>query len=262
MINFTKMHGLGNDFVVIDNMCGTISLNSEKIKQLSNRNLGIGFDQLLMVETSLVADFKYRIFNANGNEVEQCGNGARCFAFFVHKKNLINKNSITAETLGGIISITIKGKNATVNMGLADFSVNNILHNSKQQTTYTIENQQMGLVSMGNPHAVILVDDINLEINDISVKIQKNHKFINSINVGFMQIIDKSQIKLRVFERGVGETLACGSGACAAVSYGIMLGKLNNNVRVRLIEGDLIIEKIDNNIFLSGMAEFVFDGCF
>jgi len=225
MIHFTKMQGLGNDFIVINNIKGDISLSSEEIKKLANRRFGIGFDQLLMIESTSKAkiDFKYIIFNADGLEASQCGNGARCFASYVVKKGLIKKNIIKVETKEKIMTLEIISNNIVkVNMGKPIFEAAMIPIATKElKQHYVIEGQNAGVLSMGNPHAVIICDEIiNKDIKPISIKIQNNKFFPKSVNVGFMKIIAKNKIALRVYERGVGETLACGSGACAAVVYG------------------------------------------
>jgi diaminopimelate epimerase len=259
-MNFTKMHGLGNDFIVIDNTNNTVNLDAKTIKKLANRHFGIGFDQLLMVEKSSVAEFKYRIFNADGSEVEQCGNGARCFAKFVLDKKLTSNNPIVVETKGGIISLLKNGENIEVDMGIASFNPQTIIKNKEQKDSYNIADFEMGLVSMGNPHAVLIVDNIDDEIEEIAKKIQNADEFLNGVNVGFMQIIDKENIKLRVYERGSGETLACGSGASAAVNVGFKNGLLANQVKVSLKGGDCVIKIAKNKTTLIGPATTVFEG--
>ena len=232
------MHGLGNDFVVIDNVTQNVFLSKEKIQQLANRNFGIGFDQLLMVEPPYDPDqdFHYRIFNADGTEVSQCGNGARCFARFVKLKGLTNRNKIVVSTKSGRIVLYIeRDGNVTVNMGKPQFTPCEIpLTAQKEEKTYIIRaNEQTlfcGAVSMGNPHCVMEVDNVDTaDVEHLGPLLERHERFPQGVNVGFMQIINATQIRLRVFERGSGETLACGSGACAAVAIGQIQGKLGKD---------------------------------
>ena len=265
MLYFTKMQGLGNDFIVINNINGDVSLSTEEIRQLADRRLGIGFDQLLMVENSSLedVDFRYVIYNADGSEVGQCGNGARCFARFVEKNNLIQKSVIIVETISGILELTINNDNTVrVDMGSPVFEPNNVPFNfEKTDTEYLVEGQRMGVLSIGNPHAIINIEDINSnDILSIGTKIQNSNYFPEGVNVGFMQIVNNSEIYLRVIERGVGETLACGSGACAAVVHGFRLGLLDDKVKVHLTGGDAFVEFDGKNAYLSGPAEFVYQG--
>ena len=265
MINFTKMQGLGNDFIVINNIDGDISLSVEEIRRLSDRRFGIGFDQLLMVESpsSNDVDFRYVIFNADGSEVSQCGNGARCFALYVRKKDLAFKNPITVETNSGKLTLTInKDDSVSVEMGEPNFTPSQIPFNAHEESaSYDIEGFKIGALSMGNPHAVLVLDDLDSNnINAIASKIQKSNHFPEGVNIGFMQIINNNEIKLRVIERGVGETLACGSGACAAVVYGNKLGLLGSKVLVHLSGGDATVEFDGNKVYLSGPGEFVYEG--
>ena len=265
MINFTKMQGLGNDFIVIDNIDGNVSLSVEEIRKLSDRRFGIGFDQLLMVESPIKkeADFRYVIFNADGSEVSQCGNGARCFALYIRKNNLTNKNPISVETSTGIMILNINRDNSVrVEMGEPKFKSFDIpLDINKLSTEYSLEEFKLGVLSIGNPHAVLVVDDLESpNIETIGSKLQSSDYFPEGVNVGFMQILNKSEIRLRVIERGVGETLACGSGACAAVVHGVMLGLLDSKVDVHLKGGDAVVEYDGNNVYLSGPGEFVYEG--
>ena len=265
MINFTKMQGLGNDFIVINNIDGDISLSVEEIRRLSDRRFGIGFDQLLMVESpsSNDVDFRYVIFNADGSEVSQCGNGARCFALYVRKKDLAFKNPITVETNSGKLTLTInKDDSVSVEMGEPNFTPSQIPFNAHEESiSYDIEGFKIGALSIGNPHAIMVLDDLDsININAIASKIQKSNHFPEGVNVGFMQIINKNEIKLRVIERGVGETLACGSGACAAVVYGNKLGQLESKVLVHLSGGDASVEFDGKKVYLSGPGEFVYEG--
>jgi|TARA_R110000868_G_scaffold146747_6_gene367709 diaminopimelate epimerase len=270
-IHFSKMHGLGNDFVVIDNVTQNAFFSKEKIQQLADRNFGIGFDQLLLVEPPYdpEQDFHYRIFNADGSEVSQCGNGARCFARFVKMKGLTNRNKIVVSTKAGRMVLYLeKDGQVTVNMGVPIFDPALIpLKANKQEKTYIIRAQEhtffCGAVSMGNPHCVLLVDDVQqTDVATLGPLLEKHERFPEGVNVGFMQIINPSHIKLRVFERGSGETLACGSGACAAVAIGQLQNKLSKDVRVDLPGGSLKIKwpGKDAVLKMTGAAEHIFDG--
>ena len=270
-IQFSKMHGLGNDFVVIDNVTQNVFFSKEKIQQLSDRNFGIGFDQLLMVEPPYDPDqdFHYRIFNADGTEVSQCGNGARCFARFVKMKGLTNRNKIVVSTKAGRMVLYLeKDGQVTVNMGVPEFEPNLVpIKANKREKVYILRaNEQTffcGVVSMGNPHCVLLVDDVQTaDVETMGPLLEKHERFLEGANVGFMQIINHSHIKLRVFERGVGETLACGSGACAAVAVGQLQNRLSKDVRVDLLGGSLKIrwQGNDNVLKMTGAAEHIFDG--
>jgi diaminopimelate epimerase len=265
MIQFTKMHGLGNDFMVVDNTSGDINFSIEQIVALSDRHFGVGFDQLLVVEQSptVGVDFRYVIYNADGSEVEQCGNGARCFARFVSEKELTKNNPIVVETHSGIITLKINQDHSVrVDMGRPRFEPSSIpLIAEYVQETYQIEGFEMGIVSMGNPHCVLIVDDIStIEIAETAKQIQASSLLPNQANIGFMQVLNRNEVNLRVYERGAGETLACGSGACAAVVHGVEQGLLNSNVVVHLTGGDTLIEyQQSESVFLSGPAEFVFE---
>ncbi len=270
-VQFSKMHGLGNDFMVIDNVTQNVFFSKEKIQQLANRNFGIGFDQLLMVEPPYdpEQDFHYRIFNADGSEVEQCGNGARCFARFVKQKGLINRNKIVVSTKAGKMVLYLeKDGQVTVNMGKPDFVPANIpLKANKQENTYILRLDDKtlfcGAVSMGNPHCVIEVENVDTaDVLDIGPLVESHERFPERVNVGFMQIINESHIRLRVFERGSGETLACGSGACAAVAIGQIQGNLSKDVRLDLPGGTLRIRwpGPDSVLKMTGPAEHVYDG--
>ena len=259
------MQGLGNDFIVINNIKGDVSLSTEEIRQLSDRRFGIGFDQLLMVESATTrgVDFRYVIFNADGTEASQCGNGARCFALYLQKKELTNKNTITVETNSGSLVMTINQDNSVcVEMGEPNFIPSKIPFIIKSQALeYSLEGQKMGVLSIGNPHAVIILKDIDKEdVKVIATKLQNSDYFPENVNVGFMQILDKNEINLRVIERGVGETLACGSGACAAVIHGIQLGILEDKVKVHLKGGEALVEFYRDAVYLSGPGEFVYEG--
>ncbi len=271
MINFTKMHGLGNDFVVIDAINQHITLTSEQIRFMSNRHFGIGFDQLLLVEKPVSdnADFKYRIFNADGSEVGQCGNGARCFARFVRDKKLSGKDEICVDTNSGQLLLRFTEQDLiTVNMGIPKHNPIEIPLLAEQELMlYKVavndENISFGAVSMGNPHAVIQVENVeNAPVNSLGNILENHTIFPERANVGFMQIINKNKIKLRVYERGAAETLACGSGACAAVVIGIEQNLLDNEVCVELPGGDLNISWSGRGepVLMVGPACHVFDG--
>jgi len=265
-LDFTKMHGLGNDFIVIDNLNDVFNEKSINIPKLANRHTGIGFDQLLIVESSERPgiDFKYRIYNADGQEVQQCGNGARCFALYVFEKELTNKRKLNVETLNSDIELTINdASSVTVNMGKPEFMPTKIPANfDNQQKKYSIIDREIGVLSMGNPHAVILTDNIKkIEIDKIAKDIQNSGYFPEGVNVGFMQINSDNNISLRVFERGVGETQACGTGACAAVVFGVENDLLDNKVSVSLPGGNLEISyEKGSEVFMTGPAIFVFEG--
>jgi len=260
------MHGLGNDFIVINNLNDTFNQNLINIPKLANRHTGIGFDQLLIVDSSERADidFKYRIFNADGKEVQQCGNGARCFALYVFEKKLTSKRKLNVETLNGVIELIINdASSVTVNMGEPEFTPSKIPANfDNQHKKYLINSTEIGALSMGNPHAVIIANNIdNLEIEMTAKDIQNSSYFPESVNVGFMQINSPNNISLRVFERGVGETQACGTGACAAVVFGVENNLLDNKVRVSLPGGNLEISyEKGSDVLMTGPAQFVFEG--
>lgn len=270
-IKFTKMHGLGNDFVVIDAINQEIDLSEDDVCFIANRHFGVGCDQLLLVEApaSDVVDFVYRIFNADGGEVEQCGNGARCFAVFVREKGLSDKDVIRVETASGIIELHIQQDGqVTVNMGVPVFDPWQIPFNADTRLDeYTLDaNEQilkMGVVSMGNPHAVMIVDDVDTaEVAEIGRAVEHHALFPNRVNVGFMQIIDDTHIRLRVHERGAGETLACGTGACAAMAVGHVQGLLADDVEVELPGGNLQIswQGDGSPVMMTGPAITVFEG--
>lgn len=270
-IKFTKMQGLGNDFVVIDAISQTISLTAEQIRFIANRHFGVGCDQLLLVEKTMSqnADFKYRIFNADGSEVAQCGNGARCFARFVSDKNLTQKNEICVDTDSGQLVLNLDADGLiTVNMGIPRHSPVQIpLQAISEEKLYTLNidgnDATFAAVSMGNPHAVLVVSDVAAApVNDLGAKLESHAFFPQRANIGFMQIVDRKTIKLRVFERGAGETMACGSGACAAVVTGIERGLLDENVKVSLPGGELKIHWQGRGfaVFMTGAAESVFEG--
>jgi len=257
------MHGLGNDFAIINNIDGDISLSTDEIRKLSDRHFGIGFDQLLMIESSSSKDydFRYVIFNADGFEVSQCGNGARCFALYIQKKNLSYKNPLSIETNAGIMVLNINADDSVrVEMGEPNFLPSKIpLNVNEESLEYMIDGFKVGSLSIGNPHAILILDNIS-DIDSIALKIQSSNYFPEGVNVGFMKVLSKDEIQLRVVERGVGETLACGSGACAAVIYGVRLGLLNSKVKVHLNGGRAMVEYDGKKVYLSGPGEFVYEG--
>lgn len=270
-LKFSKMHGLGNDFVVLDGVRQAINLNPEQLRFLADRNFGIGCDQILLVEAARQTgvDFRYRIFNADGSEVEQCGNGARCFARFVHDVGLTDKQEIRVETQKGIITPRLEADgNVTVDMGLPRFLPTEIpfIHDD-DVVIYSLdvadETLEISVVSMGNPHAVQVVHDVDqAPVADHGPLIENHSQFPQRVNAGFMQIIDKNSIRLRVFERGSGETLACGTGACAAAVTGIRRGLLESPVRVSTRGGELNIvwDGPEQAVLMSGPAVTVFSG--
>ena len=273
-LTFSKMHGLGNDFVIIDTVNQAWSeLTLSQRQFITDRQRGIGCDQLLLVEsaTQQNVDFKYRIFNADGGEVSQCGNGARCFARFVFEQGLTTKTEVAVETASGIMTLTLKedGKVVTVNMGEPRFTPADIPFEQDQQAdVYALgldngDEIALGALSMGNPHAVSIVDNIEkVDVSTLGPMIEGHQRFPERVNAGFMQIITENEIKLRVFERGSGETQACGSGACAAVVSGIQRGLLANEVKVHLTGGDLDIvwQGEQTPVWMTGTATHVFDG--
>jgi len=265
------MHGLGNDFVVIDAINQSIDLSPEQIRFIANRRFGVGCDQLLLVQKPLSreAEFRYRIFNADGGEVEQCGNGARCFARFVVDNNLTQNKNIPVETNSGPIVLTLnEDGEVTVNMGVPNFEPSSLPFTADAPSTeYALQtgkgNIHIAAVSMGNPHAVLEVVNIDdAPVTTLGPEIENHPRFEQRVNVGFMQIINKNAIRLRVYERGAGETLACGTGACAAVAAGIVQGKLADCVKVSLPGGELVIRWGGDNepLFMTGPATHVFEG--
>lgn len=274
-LKFTKMHGLGNDFIVINNLNNSIFLSIEQIKLLANRNFGIGFDQLLFIEqtSNQQSDFHYRIFNADGSEAEQCGNGVRCVARYLIEHELTNKNPLKLSSKSGYMEVSLENFDLIrVNMREPILNPDKIpfihkLKTRKQEKVYKLDlyesEQEIMVVSMGNPHAVLLTNNIDLApVTTLGPRIAKHADFPESANIGFMQIINKSQINLRVFERGAGETMACGTGACAAVVAGILNGMLDESVSVQLPGGSLIIEwqGVGHPVYMTGSAVSVFDG--
>ena len=270
-LRFTKMHGTGNDFVVIDAIRQSVQLTDEHYRHLADRRFGIGCDQVLLVEAaqSEDTDFHYRIINADGSEVEACGNGARCFARFVREQGLSDKAVIPVGTAGGPIVLKhLPGELVEVDMGAPQLEPSDIPFDAPQRALiYPLEidgvTREISAVSMGNPHAVLLVPDLDATpVEQLGPLIENHPRFPNRVNAGFMQVIDKGHIRLRVYERGTGETLACGTGASAAVVAGRLLGRLDPQVRVTLPGGELVVEwqAEGQSVLLRGTATTVFEG--
>lgn len=276
-VEFTKMHGLGNDFMVIDLVTQRMHLSTELIRRLANRHFGIGFDQLLVVEPpdQPDVDFRYRIFNADGSEVEQCGNGVRCFARFVHERRLTKKKKIRVSTKSGVVEPEINAEGwVRVNMGQPKTQPAQIpfvaadLQAQAVQPLYEVQvgahRVNLDVVNMGNPHAVLLVDEVHTApVAELGAALESHVRFPERVNVGFMQVLNRREILLRVFERGSGETLACGTGACAAVVSGIRRGLLDADadIRVQLAGGALSIRWQDGDVvWMTGPTANVFEG--
>lgn len=277
LIKFTKMHGLGNDFMVVDMISQHAHLRPEQVKKLSDRHFGIGFDQLLLVEPPgrPDVDFRYRIFNADGSEVEQCGNGARCFARYVIDNKLTSKDRIRVETSNGIIEleVTPDGR-VVVDMGapiLIPENVPFVADSMSAEYEISVPSLDSGseepvivsAISMGNPHCVLLTDNIKTApVETLGPILESHERFPNKVNVGFMEIIHRRFVHLRVYERGVGETMACGTGACAAVVAGQLRGLLDASVEVKLPGGNLQIEWLGegHSVMMKGPATKVFEG--
>jgi diaminopimelate epimerase len=270
-LKFSKMHGLGNDFVVLDGIRQSIALSPDQLRLLGERHFGVGCDQILLVEKAgrPDVDFRYRIFNADGGEVEQCGNGARCFVRFVHDQGLTDKREISVETMSGIIGPRLEDDgNITVNMGEPVFAPEKIPFISPnddlvQPLMVGDDEVMITAVSMGNPHAVQIVDDVDAApVAQQGPLIESHPRFPQRVNAGFMQVLSRNAIRLRVFERGAGETLACGTGACAAVAAGIARGQLDSPVRVATRGGELNIawHGTGTPVLMTGPAVTVFTG--
>lgn len=270
-LKFTKMHGAGNDFVVIDGVRQEVYLTPEQLRFLADRHFGIGCDQILLVKRSQneEADFRYLIFNADGGEVEQCGNGARCFVRFVHDHKLTTKREIVVETQSGLIYPRLEDDGrVTVNMGAPIFEAARIPFECDSDAVIQAlelngETVQITAVSMGNPHAVQIVEDVEqAPVALMGPLIERHPRFPKRVNAGFMQIVDRSHVKLRVYERGAGETMSCGTGACAAVVSGIQRGLLDNQVQVATHGGVLSISWAGANapVMMTGPAITVFEG--
>ncbi len=271
LLKFTKMHGAGNDFVVIDLISQHYKLRPRDVRLLADRHFGVGCDQVLVVEAprNPEVDFSYRIYNADGNEVEQCGNGARCFARFVREKKLTTKRVITVETAAGVIELRVRNRQEVeVNMGVPIFEPEAIPFKADALSdSYSLlvdgETLEIGALSMGNPHAVLKVASVaEAPVERLGPLIEAHPDFPRRTNAGFMEVMSEQTIKLRVFERGVGETLACGTGACAAVVYGIMRGWLHDLVTVELPGGKLSISWAGTGqpVIMTGPTMVVFDG--
>ncbi|WP_240207587.1 diaminopimelate epimerase [Vibrio sp. CyArs1] len=269
--HFSKMHGLGNDFMVVDCITQNVFFSPDLIRRLADRHTGVGFDQLLIVEAPYdpETDFHYRIFNADGSEVEQCGNGARCFARFVQMKGLTNKYSVSVSTKKGKMVLKLEENDlVTVNMGQPEFEPNKIPFKAKQkEKTYILRAGEhtlfCGAVSMGNPHVVTVVDSTEeADVDRLGPLLEAHERFPERVNAGFMQVLSRHEVNLRVYERGAGETQACGSGACGAVAVGIVQGLLDENVTVHLPGGDLKIswKGEGHPLTMTGPATHVFDG--
>ena len=270
-LTFSKMHGLGNDFVVFDAINQNIDLSNQQLRFIADRRFGIGCDQILLVEKarSTDTDFYYRIFNADGSEVEQCGNGARCFARYVRNHGLTEKDVIPVGTMNGRIQLYLEDQDQIkIDMGMPVLEPQAIpFVAEQQQNSYDLQvgeqRLQISAVSMGNPHAVLLVDDVaSAAVAELGAKIETHERFPQRVNVGFMAVLSPNELDLRVFERGVGETLACGTGACAAVVAGRLRGLLDASVTVHLKGGDLLInwEGKHSPVWMSGPAVEVFEG--
>ena len=271
LLKFSKMHGLGNDFVVIDLITQRFNLKAHHVRKLADRHFGIGCDQLLVVEppTRPDVDFRYRIFNAEGSEVEQCGNGARCFARFVRDRKLTGKNPIRVETCSGVITLEIdEQRRVKVDMGAPRFNPPDIPFIADAQATeYSLEvagqTLSVGAVSMGNPHVVLQVASTDAApVETLGPLLEAHARFPNRVNVGFMEVIDRQHFRLRVFERGVGETLACGSGACAAMAVGVQQGLLDHQATAQLNGGTLELswQGEGHAVIMTGPATTVFEG--
>ncbi|QUJ67416.1 diaminopimelate epimerase [Photobacterium sp. GJ3] len=268
---FSKMHGLGNDFMVVDCVTQNIFFSPDAIRRLADRHRGVGFDQLLVVEPPYdpETDFHYRIFNADGSEVSQCGNGARCFARFVSMKGLTNKYRIAVSTKAGKMILQLENDNqVTVNMGEPAFAPEKIPFTAKQEEkTYILRADNYtvmcGTASMGNPHCVTVVDDVETaDVETLGPLLESHERFPERVNVGFMQVLSRDAVRLRVYERGAGETQACGSGACAAVAIGQRQGLLDSQVKVSLPGGDLHIRWAGEGkpLYMTGPVAHVYDG--
>ena len=278
--NFTKMHGAGNDFVVLDGVRQTIEMTPERARALADRHFGIGADQILLVEraTNSNADFRYRIFNADGGEVEHCGNGARCFVRFVHEQGLSDRNPLRAEIMTGILALDESDdEQVTVDMGSTrfdpealPFDTRGLASRTQQQDTFwtlPYESEHVkgsvdiSIVAISNPHAVMTVDNVDTApVAQVGPLIESHPRFPKRVNTGFMQVVDAHNIRLRVYERGAGETLACGTGACAAVATGVRRGLLQSPVRVQTRGGVLTIAFDGRQLRMTGPAESVFNG--
>ena len=269
-LKFTKMQGLGNDFVVMDGIRQRVELSAAQLRLLANRRFGVGCDQVLLVERATgEADFRYRIFNADGGEVEQCGNGARCFVIFVRAQGLTSKRELRVETAGGLICPRLEDDGqVTVDMGVPRFAPEDVPFTGGKgaiEETLDVDGVEVRLsaLSMGNPHVVQQVADVDAApVASQGPRIENHSRFPRRVNAGYMQVVDRATIRLRVWERGAGETLACGTGACAAVVTGIRRGLLDSPVRVRTRGGELVIAWAGDGqpVRMTGPAAAVFEG--
>lgn len=271
LVRFTKMHGLGNDFMVLDLVTQRVKLTPKIVKKLGDRNFGVGFDQLLIVEPPSTpdVDFRYRIYNSDGSEVENCGNGARCFAKFVRDKRLTGKDEIAVETANGRAVLKVReDRQIEVDMGAPRLDPQEVpFVASEPAVTYPIEadgsTYELSAVSMGNPHGVLVVDDVDTApVETVGPLLEPHTNFPQKANIGFMQVVTRDEVRLRVYERGAGETKACGTGACAAVVAGILRGLLDARVKVQLPGGELEIlwQGGDAPVIMTGPATTVFEG--
>jgi len=273
-LRFTKMQGAGNDFVVLDGTRTPIELSAEQARRLGDRRFGVGADQILLVERSATpgVDFRYRIFNNSGDEVEQCGNGARCFVRYVHERGLTDKTTIAVETMNTRLELRLQPDGrVTVDMGAPVFELDKVPFDANRLEPehvndfelWPLEVGDVAVLSMGNPHAVQRVDEADIaHVESIGPRVESHSRFPRKVNAGFMQVVSRERIKLRVYERGAGETLACGTGACAAVVAGIRLGWLDRKVDVQTRGGVLTIEwpGMGHAVLMTGPAETVFEG--
>lgn len=270
-LNFSKMHGAGNDFVVIDCVRQSVPLSPGKIRFIADRHRGVGCDQVLLVEPPdhPDADFRYRIYNADGSEAGQCGNGARCFARFVREQRLSDKRELNVQTTSGMMQLkTLEDGRVLADLGAPKFEPIDIpLIADAPASQYTLEvegsHYQVGALSMGNPHVVLQVENCNdAAVETLGPQLERHPRFPERVNVGFMQVVSRSEIKLRVYERGAGETQACGSGACAAAVHGMRLGLLDHSVTVQLPGGKLTVSWLgdDAHVWLGGPTANVFQG--
>ncbi len=275
-LKFTKMHGAGNDFVVLDATRAPIELSADQARRLGDRRFGVGADQILVVEPSRTpgVDFRYRIFNSSGDEVEHCGNGARCFVRYVHDKGLSKKSAIKVETVNNLLELRLQPDGrVTVDMNRPVFALDRVPFDASGLEPHRVNGFELwplpglgcevAVLSMGNPHAVQRVEDVrSAPVEVLGPKIEAHPRFPRKVNAGFLQVLSRGEVNLRVFERGAGETLACGTGACAAVVAGIRLGWLDRRVEVHTRGGDLLIEwpGDDASVLMTGPALTVFEG--
>ena len=279
-LRFTKMQGAGNDFVVLDGTRAPVELSAEQARRLGDRRFGIGADQILLVEPGRKpgVDFRYRIFNSSGDEVEHCGNGARCFVRYVHDKGLSDKDTLRVETVNNLLELTLRPDGrVTVDMNRPIFALDRVPFDAAGLTPRRLPDTARGfelwpladlgvevaVLSMGNPHAVMRVDDVDAApVAVLGPRVEAHGRFPRRVNAGFLQVLSRREARLRVYERGAGETLACGTGACAAVVAGIRLGWLDRAVEVHARGGDLLIEwpHDEASVLMTGPAETVFEG--